>query len=272
MSRATALILASLLAACEPDLVAGKWSCLKSTGPKGPVNDAGVVQGVTDPLAMPWTTGFEDAFCGFEDAKGWCYNDDGASYTSVMSPVHSGTRAAAFSVNMAGADGGSPAPNAGGTIAARCAREGTFPADAYYGAWFYLPSLPQSVDNWNLFHLHGRNAGDSGWTYLWDVTLVKTNSGGYGLTLVDDRRHQSLGPANPPDVPVGSWFHVVLRFVLAGTNSELTLYQDDQLLQDAPGLNAAFQYNQWYVGNLVNTTSQPDLTVYVDDVSVSPTR
>ena len=236
---------------------------MTSPGPVGR-NDAGMVVPVRDAVATPWTTGFEDAFCGYDDAKGWCYTDDAsATYTTVASPVHSGRHAAAFTLNSG--DGGTGKQ-------ARCAREGTFPTDAYYGAWFYLPSLPQDVQNWNLFHFNAENDSDSKWNNLLDVTLVKTN-GGFGLAIIDDRAGKSLGPAMPSAVPVGSWFYVELRFVRSGTNGELTLYQDHQQVFDVSGINTdPYQYDQWYVGNLVASTSQPDLTVYVDDVSLSTTQ
>src|ERR1700753_218092 len=94
-ARAVGLLMASVLCGCEPDAVVGQWTCLKSTGPAGPlINDAGAHQGIAGPVKVPWTTSFEDAFCGYQDAKGWCYSDDGSDYESVSSPVHSGQRAA----------------------------------------------------------------------------------------------------------------------------------------------------------------------------------
>ena len=215
---------------------------------------------------IPWATGFEDGFCGYNDAKGWCYPDPGAAYTSVLSPAHSGGRAAAFSLDTT---------DAGGGAGTRCAREGTFPHDAYYGAWFYLPSLPQSTNNWNLIHFQGGNGGTTGWHNLWDVTLVRNDSGGFGLTVVTalDLGRQ-LNQSTPPDVPTASWFHVVLRFVRAAdATGEVTLYQDDQQLFDITGIATdPYPYDQWYVGNLVYAATPPELTVYVDDVSVSASR
>ncbi|HTQ03070.1 MAG TPA: hypothetical protein VMI54_04410 [Polyangiaceae bacterium] len=266
MSRVVGLlvVIAGCLAACEPDLVVGKWTCLTSVGAAGPVDDAGKKQPVTEPLAVPWSTGFEDAFCGYDDAKGWCYGDQGV-YTSVASPVHSGRRAAAFTVSRA--DGG------GGVMQARCAREGTFPSDAYYGAWFYLPALPQSVGNWNLIHFQGENADESGWQGLWDVTLVKTSSGGFGLTLVEDFNGPALAQQHPPDIAPGAWFEVVVHWVRSSNaTGEITLYEDDQTLVDLKGVTDPFTYDQWYVGNLVNATTEAELTVDVDDVFIAATR
>ncbi len=241
----------------------GSWTCTKSRGPAGPVNDAGVQDPVLDELEVPWKTGFEDAFCGFDDAQGFCYGSPG-SYKSVTSPVHSGKRAAAFTVNIS--DGG------GGTQA-RCVREGTFPDDAYYTAWFYLPSLPQTVDNWNLLHFQGGNGDPNRWPSLWDATLVKSADGGFGLKLVEGFNGPALPAQDPADIPVGSWFQVVMRFHRStGSGGEVTLYQGDTLLADVKGVTDPYPYDQWYVGNLVSSTTEPDLTVYVDDVSISSTK
>jgi hypothetical protein len=254
------MIIASLSCACEPDLVVGTWTCTTSLGAAGPV-DGGVTYPITDPVEIPWASGFEDGFCGYNDAKGWCYAHTGARYASVLSPVHSGKRAASFSINTedtgAGAD-------------TRCAREGTLPLDAYYGAWFYLSSLPQSIDNWNLMHFQGGNGGPT-WQGLWDVTLAPTAGGGFGLEVVQGT---PLGPDAPPAVPIATWFHVVFHFVRAtDASGEVTLYQGDQQLFDAKGIvTDPYPYDQWYVGNLANGTTEPDLTVYVDDVSVSASR
>lgn len=223
-----------------------------------------MTQPVLDPIAVPWNTGFENGFCGYAAVKGFCYTAGNADSTTVVAPVHSGHRAAAFAI--AAEDGGN-----GGQ--ARCVREGAFPHDAYYGAWFYLPSIPKSADNWNLVHFQGGN-GDTRWNNLFDVTLVSTGDGQYGLTLNQGPDNQSLGPAKLP-VPIASWFQVVLRFVRSAdaNGGEVTLYQGDQPLVDVTDIvTDPYPYDQWYVGNLVHGAQPTDLTVYVDDVSVSTTH
>lgn len=263
MSRLRGALLATVLCGCEPNLTVGRWECTTPPDAAGPLNDAGVLQPVHDALAVPWSTGFEDAFCGYGDVKGFCYHHGSSTMTLVNSPVRSGRRA--LSLVVASED-------AGGFADTRCVREGLFPSDAYYGAWFYLTALPGSVDNWNILHFQGGN-GTPSWNNLWDVTLVKTGDGGFGLTLVEGFDGPALGRQDPPDVPVGAWFHVVFRFLRStDTTGEITLYQDDQRLFDVKGVTDPFPYDQWYVGNYVSSTTQPDLSVYMDDVSVSSTQ
>jgi hypothetical protein len=264
LSRVLALLLATPLCGCEPNLTIGRWDCTTLPDAAGPLNDGGVLQPVHDALALPWSTGFEDAFCGYGDAKGFCYHHGPSTMTLVGAPVHSGRQALSLGVDSA---------DAGGFADTRCAREGEFPPDAYYGAWFYLSVLPDSVQDWNLLHFQGGN-GTPSWKNLWDVTLVKTGDGGFGLTVVESvAGGPTLAPQSPPDVPVGTWFHVVLRFVRsADANGEITLYQDDRELFDAKGVTDPFPYDQWYAGNYVASTTQPDLIVYMDDVTVSSTQ
>lgn len=44
---------------CEPTLVVGSWKC-------GSDNEPDAI--VTEELALPWETSFEDGFCGYTDA------------------------------------------------------------------------------------------------------------------------------------------------------------------------------------------------------------
>lgn len=250
-------------------MVVGSWKCLTSPGPAGPPDDAGLPTPLTDAVAVPWSSGFEDGFCGYEDAKGFCYAHQGAAYTSVLSPVHSGRRAAAFSLDLA---------DAGSEADARCVREGSFPHDAYYGAWFYVPSVPQKTTNWNLIFFQGGSGDRDGWQKLWNVTLVSIGAGKLGLNVFDILNNQGRGPDNPREIPIGAWFHVVFRLVRsAGTDGEVTLYQGDEQHEDQPLVDVTgirtdpSEFDQWYVGNLADAATPSDLTLYVDDVSISTT-
>src|SRR5688572_4045035 len=70
---------------------------------------------VLTPVTVPWSTGFENEFCEYAKARGFCYADPDASFESSTSPVHDGQNAAAFSVTS------DPALDGRQT---RCVREG----------------------------------------------------------------------------------------------------------------------------------------------------
>src|SRR6187551_76969 len=109
----------------------------------------GSMQRVTGALALPWSTSFENGFCDYAVASGYCYGDTRASFEIVSSPVHSGNSAAAFNIVVDDAFDG---------LQARCVRHGQLPEAAYYSAFFFIPSAPTFANNWNLIHFQGGGA------------------------------------------------------------------------------------------------------------------
>ncbi len=247
------------LAACKQPLVVGEYRC-PASAPEG-----GSPPSKNDPISIPWATGFEDQFCDYPDVteSGWCYDFPPSSYQIVASPVHSGQFAAAFTV-LTGTDGGS-GPQA------RCARQGIFPAEAYYGAWYYIPQLATNKDNWNLFHFQGGSVGGSSQHFLWDVSLVNAPTGELDLRVYDDLQSKNGTSAIP--IPIGKWFHLVFYWKRAkDTTGEVALYQDGTQVVDFTNLiTDDTDWDQWYVGNLATALQPPQSTVYVDDVTIRAT-
>ena len=250
------IVLAGLAGACEPKLVVGTWSC-----PKPSDAGAGGDTGLSGTVDSPWSTGFEDGFCGYFRLDGRCYVAGDASYDTVTSPVHSGTRAAAFRVATSGSPDGAQA---------RCFRHGELPSAAYYGAWYYIPTAASGLDNWNLFHFQG---GEGRLDGLWDVTVTTDGDGVLRLSVYDFL-HTTWHQATPTvPVPIAKWFHIQLYLKRAAdTTGEFALYQDGQQLFELKGLiTDNTDYGQWYVGNLARSLTPPELTLYVDDVTIAET-
>lgn len=268
------LMLAATSAACEPELKVGTWPCTSSSGPAGTMPDGSVVS-IKDPVPMPWQNGFEDGFCGYARAKGYCYRDPDASYAVVDAPVHSGLHAAEFSVTGDDALSGKQT---------RCVREGAMPHDAVYGAWFFLSSTATAGANWNLMYFNGGTAdglnGLPGRGAEWDVSIADGDGGPHTLYLRNHLANKVIpDPADadagvPPSISAGEWFHVEVRLVRdQGTGGRVTLYQDGQPVVDVNGIQTELTgvtWGQWYVGNLVGAVTPPDSTLYVDDVSIAP--
>lgn len=249
------LLLALAAAGCEPDLVVGTWTC--PAAPRVP-NDAGQLETVTGPVQLPWSTSFEQGLCDYDVAQGYCYTAADASYRIVESPVHTGKRAAAFTIQTDAADGDQT----------RCVREGTLPEDAIYGAWYYVPDLPEDSKNWNLLHIQG---GERLGT-LWDVSLEVADDGTLHLFLLGAYGLGVQRPSVPRPVPIRSWFHIEMRLRRASdTTGEVALYQDGVLLIERSGIRTDdTSFQQWYVGNLANSITPPASTLYVDDISIRP--
>src|SRR5437773_3543233 len=62
-----------LLGACAPKVSAGEWQCPSDGG----ASDDGTSKAplITDPVTVPWSTGFEDGFCDYTELAGYCYGD-----------------------------------------------------------------------------------------------------------------------------------------------------------------------------------------------------
>ena len=246
---------AGLLAACEPTLTVGDWTCSEDGSPPDPPD-------IRSPIALPWSTGFENRFCDYTQLGGFCYAAPAASYETVTEPVHSGRYAAAFEITSRNAD----------AYQARCVRQGMLPTAAYYGAWYFVPAPATNTSNWNLLHFQG---GDPSMQHgLWDVSLVNGDNGALEVSVFDFLSGRTRRAATPKPIPIGAWFH--LEFYLeraADTSGEIALYQDGELLIEARGLRTDdSRWGQWYVGNLAYGLTPAASTLYVDDVAIRATR
>jgi hypothetical protein len=287
-SRAgVALVALCCLATCEPRLVVGTWSGAGEGGASGQgegglagqgartgdggqaadggqdgacVDDATTPPSATDPLFVPWSTGFEDGFCDFRKVAGYCFADGDGSYELVESPVRSGRYAAAFKINVQSG------------YQARCLAQGQLPEAAYYGAWYYVPALTTNSSVWNLLHFQG---GDPSAQHgLWDVSLRNGSDGSLEVFVYAFLHNQDRFAPQARTIPIGAWFH--LEFYLrraADASGEIALYQDGELVVEATGLvTDDTNSGQWFVGNIANALIPPDSTVYVDDITIGTSR
>jgi hypothetical protein len=283
--------------ACEPKLVVGKWTearagtggggsggvggsdaggggdaagggdaggggeaPLACSAAAGASDGNGSMQRVFDPLALPWSTGFENGFCDYAAAAGYCYGNARASFEIVSSPVHSGNSAAAFSIVVDDAFDG---------LQARCVRQGQLPEAAFYSAFFFIPSAPSAATNWNLIHFRGGGATGP-LNGLWDVSVHVGADGSLHLFVFDFLRMATREATNVPALPIGSWFQIEVYLKRAAdATGAFSLFQDGELGLELTNLSTDnTSYGQWYVGNLAVALTPNDLTLYVDDVSI----
>jgi hypothetical protein len=225
--------------------------------------DSGEAGGL-QPLAFPWSTGFENGFADWQQPpnQGFCYAVGAASMTIVSSPVHSGNHAAAFMVDTS--------PDAAESQT-RCVRQGVLPQSAYYGAWYYVPSAPVNTGNWNLLHFQGANVPDGMFAHgLWDVSLANPPGSTPRAYAYDFLRANIPDASAAPPIPIGSWFHLeaFLRRATDGTG-QFTIYQDGRPITGRSGVPTDDSlWGQWFVGNLATALTPPISTVYVDDVTI----
>ena len=233
----------------------GEWTCAEN-GVETEIPDP------SEPVALPWSSGFEARFCDYTQLAGFCYTEPLASYSIVSSPVHSGRHAAAFRVRSVGTDGNQ----------ARCVRQGGLPTDAFYSVWFLLPQSATNAAVWNLVHFRGGSPAEQ--HGLWDISLVNGKDGQLEAVVYDFLNGTVYRPASPVAVPINAWFHLEFHLKRASDRSgEVALYQDGQRLVEEKNLiTDDTDWGQWYVGNFATGLMPPDFTLYVDDVAIRATR
>ncbi len=214
--------------------------------------------GSSDVLVVPWSMGFEREFCEYK-SQGFCYAARGASYEVVDSPVLSGKRAAAFTIDADGTMRGHQT---------RCVREGVLPVAGYYTANFLVPEVPTLTDKWNLVHFRGGEWG--AFHGLWDVSLQLQRDGSLRLFVFDHERMDTIMSRGVPPIPVGEWFEIQVYLRRAADDTgEISVYQDGDLAVQLTGLSTDdTNIGQWYVGNFAGELMPRQSTIYVDDVSM----
>lgn len=250
--------------ACKPELVVGERECFADRA--ATAAEGGNGGGSDEALVVPWTTGFEQGFCGYRDAGGYCKVNTDARHEIVRGPVHGGEFAAAYSVT---------ASSSLDALQARCAMGGSLPPMATYGAWYYFPNAAQTSASgtWNLFHFEGWNGATQ--HHLWDVSVETYKPGSLRLYVFD---FLNGGRVRPPDVtvpiPIGAWVHIEFYIARASdTTGEIVLSQGGRELLRVPGIvTDDSERAEWYVGNFADALSPANSTLYVDDVSIEPPR
>jgi len=245
--------------ACEPEVVVGSWPCAEAPriAEAGAAGAGGEAPTSRTAIEVPWSTSFEDGFCGYSDTRGFCYGDPGTRYELSNSRVHSGRVAAEFR-----------ASTHAGEQDTRCVREGVLPDKAYYGAWFFVPAARTNGGNWNLMHFQGSN--DTVFHGTWDVSLESTDSGSLYLYVFDFAQMKRRFSDVAAEVPIATWFRIVFYLERAAdATGQVALFQDGrELLRLKNIATDDSSWGQWYVGSLASSLMPPDATVYVDDVSI----
>lgn len=265
------LFIAAMLLGCDAKMVMATWSCPQNgkTSFYGTASEsmasaagAGGAGAIAVPFELPWNAGFENDFCEWEGSGAFCMTPGHPIKRVVMDPVHSGDFAAEYTVDSA---------KANKSFQSRCVRRGMFPAAAFYGAWYFIPKLPNQFRLWNLFHFQGGDAQDQNYHDLWDVSIVKRDDGSLRLAFYDFGRSTLPDQSNAPSIPIGAWFHIQLYVKRAADDTgEFVLFQDEiSILQLSGVVTDDTMLGQWYVGNYAEEMDPVQSTVYVDDVSIS---
>jgi hypothetical protein len=156
-------------------------------------------------------------------------------------------------------------------------RKSGLPAEAYYSAWYYVPS-PVTVDKfWTIFKLRVRAVADDVATEaeLYDANIRSQPSGELRFWIYDHRiAGQIPQQTSEPVVPVGQWFHVEAFYRNAQDNTgRATFWFNGQLVADVDGVAMGpTPWVEWDAVNIGANLSPIPVTIYVDDAAISRSR
>jgi hypothetical protein len=218
--------------------------------------------------SLLWTATFEpgDLSEWTGDAQGGVYTDNATlppSATTVM--AHNGRYAGVVTLS----------PTASMTSTNFLFRNQPSPAQAYYSAWYYVPSTV-SVAQWlSLSHFTGSRTGDGTNLFaIWDVNLYPLPGGGLAAQLYDYVNQFNLRQTTPVAFPVDRWTQIeVLLAKATDTTGRVTVWQDGTLILDRSGLaTVQNDWVQWDAGGASAELTPSPATVYLDDAAISLVR
>ncbi len=147
------------------------------------------------------------------------------------------------------------------------------PPQAYYSAWFYVPSTI-AVGAWlSLTHFSGSQTGDGkNLSAIWDVNLYPLPGGGLAAQLYDYINPFNLRQAVPVPFPLDTWTRLEVYLSKAtGMTGEVTVWQDGvQILRRSNVVTVSNDWVQWDAGGAADGTTLPSPAyLYMDDAAIS---
>jgi hypothetical protein len=166
-------------------------------------------------------------------------------------------------------------PTASMTSANFLFRNQPSPTQAYYSAWYYVPSTV-SVAQWlSLSHFTGSQTGSGTNLYaIWDVNLYPLPGGGLAAQLYDYAHQFNLQQTTPVPFPVDRWTQIeVLLAKATDTTGHVTVWQDGTLILDRSGVaTVQNDWVQWDAGGESPGLTPSPATIYLDDAAISLVR
>jgi hypothetical protein len=216
-----------------------------------------------------WQATFEPG-----DLSEWLADGHGGVYTDGRAPDPVATQDQAHRGRYAGLAVFSPA-SATATFS-YLYREQPIPAQAYYGAWFFIPASLQVRSFLSLLHFgYHPTASDPNTTAIWDFDLQPNTDGSLVPHLYQTGAASPVAPQPAVPVPPATWVHFELLFEKAAdATGRIVAWQNGvQILDVANVVTAPTDWIQWDVGGgALDVITPTPLSIYVDDVTISSTR
>jgi len=156
------------------------------------------------------------------------------------------------------------------------ARQGNLPTQAYYSAWYYLPSKVAVGIYWVIMKFRYRTVVDDSSTEgeLFDLNLKNLPSGDMSLRLYDHRMGDLPLDVADPIVPAGNnvWFQVEAFYRDDAVDGQLTLWLDGKQILDWKGPTGPTPWVAWDVVSVGENLNPATALLYVDDCAISQSR
>jgi hypothetical protein len=182
--------------------------------------------------------------------------------------VHHGRFAAKLTINA-------PVDNPQG-YGSSLVRQGNLPVQAYYSAWYYLPSKVTVGIYWVIMKFRYRTVADDPTTEneLFDLNLKNLPGGDMSLRLYDHRSGDLPLDVADPIVPVGNnvWFQVEALYRADALDGQFALWLDGNRILNYEGPTGAPPWVAWDVVSVGEDLTLPTALLYVDDCAISNTR
>jgi len=216
-----------------------------------------------------WQATFEPG-----DLSEWLADGHGGVYTDGRAPDPGATPEQAHRGRYGGLVVFSPA--AATATFSYFYREQPSPAQAYYGAWFFIPAALEVRSFLSLLHFgYHPAAGDPTTTAIWDFDLQPDTDGSLVPRLYQTGAASPVAPQPAVPVPPATWVHFELLFKKAAdATGQIVAWQNGvQIMDVANVVTAPTDWIQWDVGGgALDVITPTPVSIYVDDVTISSTR
>ncbi len=202
----------------------------------------------------------------YEESCGGEFNNGEATSAVSTDVAKSGLYSSKLTINATGADTG--------TRLFRWCESRDPSEELYYGAWFYLPEKVQAVGGWwNIFQYKNKYPQGGNDPY-WIINIGNRSNGDMYLYLYDWVKQKSYSQTLK-DIPVGQWFHIETYLKEAtGNTGIIKVWQDGQEIFNIPNVATTIAGTelQWSVNNYSSQLNPSNVTLYIDDASISESR
>jgi hypothetical protein len=156
-------------------------------------------------------------------------------------------------------------------------RELVDPEEAYYSAWYYLPTSYLTKSQWTIQKFRSRSISAPDLVNHGHDLNLRTLPGGDIILYVysHDAAYLQAPLASPPAfVPVGTWFHLEVLFrPRTDETGRLLIWLDDRLVYDLENRRTADTSDVLWSPCSVGEDVEPSpKVIYVDDAAISHTR